>query len=62
MFLRRFLEAQNKFVESLVGYSLACYFGNITDRHNGNIMITRDGSLIHIDFGYMLAYSPGAIK
>ncbi|KAJ8906373.1 hypothetical protein NDN08_002866 [Rhodosorus marinus] len=55
-------KAQMRFAESLAGYSLVCYFGTISDRHNGNILITADGALVHVDFGYMFANSPGAIE
>lgn len=54
--------AQEKFVESLAGYSLVCYILSIKDRHNGNILIDREGHIIHIDYGFMLSTSPGSLR
>ena len=54
-----FEEGQKNFAESLAGYSLVCYLLSIKDRHNGNILISKDGCIIHIDFGFILGISPG---
>ena len=52
-------KAMNHFVESLAGYSLICYFLQIKDRHNANILIDKEGYLTHIDFGFLLSNAPG---
>ncbi|KAJ1916331.1 Phosphatidylinositol 4-kinase pik1alpha (PI4-kinase)(PtdIns-4-kinase) [Tieghemiomyces parasiticus] len=57
----RFLQAQDKFMRSLVGYSLITYILQLKDRHNGNILVDKEGHLVHIDFGFMLTNSPGSM-
>ena len=52
-------KAMSNFVSSLAGYSLVCYFLQIKDRHNGNILIDNEGHIAHIDFGFLLSNAPG---
>lgn len=44
----------NRYMFSLVSYTLHSYFIGLGDRHLQNIMITDDGAIFHIDFGFIM--------
>lgn len=58
-FKSSFKEAQKNFCHSLAAYSLVTYFLQVKDRHNDNILLHRDGYIVHIDFGFFLSNTPG---
>ena len=43
-----------RFTASLAAYCVMTYVLKIGDRHDNNILVTRDGRLLHIDYGYIL--------
>ncbi|KAK6011836.1 hypothetical protein OSTOST_23066, partial [Ostertagia ostertagi] len=50
------MECVDRFLMSCVGYSVGTFIMGIMDRHNDNIMMTRDGKIFHIDFGHILGH------
>lgn len=42
----------------MAAYSVLAYILQIRDRHNGNILIHKDGQMVHIDFGFFLSGAP----
>jgi len=66
--LNRFLEDKNRddsqkfpacverFAASCAACCVATYALGVADRHNGNIMLSKDGRLFHIDFGHVLGH------
>lgn len=41
-----FRRAQDHFMKSLASYSIICYLLQIKDRHNGNILIDKQGRIV----------------
>ena len=60
-FADRLYYAKYNFIHSFAAYCLVCYFLQVRDRHNGNLLLDAEGHVIHIDYGFMLNNAPGLI-
>lgn len=66
--IRHFIQRHNKkanletamqnYASSLAGYSVFSYILGIGDRHLHNLLITKTGKLLHIDFGFIYGHDP----
>jgi hypothetical protein len=54
-------EFRNRFAKSCAAYCVISYIFGIGDRHLDNIMVTSEGTLFNIDYGYILGRNPKPI-
>lgn len=54
-------EMRERFMRSCAAYAVITYLLGAGDRHTENIMITREGVLFHIDYGYVMGADPKRI-
>ncbi|KAI8326377.1 phosphatidylinositol 3-kinase [Martensiomyces pterosporus] len=51
-------DVMETYVKSCAGYCVITYLLGVGDRHLDNLLLTPDGHLFHVDFGYILGRDP----
>lgn len=53
---------RDRFIKSTAAYCVISYLLGVGDRHLENIMISKQGYLFHIDYGYILGHDPKPVS
>ncbi|XP_078606868.1 phosphatidylinositol 3-kinase catalytic subunit type 3-like [Branchiostoma floridae x Branchiostoma japonicum] len=51
-------EVMDTYVKSCAGYCVITYLLGVGDRHLDNLLMSKSGKLLHVDFGYILGRDP----